>query len=81
MELAAEYAERIVVMKQGEILLDGPTANVFSSSEELRAAGLVPPLPSRLAMDLRKQGIDVPILLTVSELKTFLRARCPEIPD
>lgn len=79
MELAAEYAERVIVMKQGEILLDGPTAEVFSCPEELEAAGLLPPLPSRLALDLRKQGIDVPKLLTVSELKSFLQARCPEI--
>jgi len=80
MELAAEYAERVVVMKQGKILLDGPTAEVFSSPEELDAAGLLPPLPARLALDLRKQGIDIPRLLTVSELKSFLRVRCPALP-
>jgi energy-coupling factor transporter ATP-binding protein EcfA2 len=79
MELAAEYAKRVVVMRQGEILLDGAAADVFSSSEDLGAAGLIPPLPSRLAMDLRKQGFDIPKLLTVSELKSFLRTRCPEI--
>jgi len=79
MELAAEYAERVIVMKQGKILLDGPTAEVFSSPEELGAAGLIPPLPARLALDLRKQGIDIPRLLTVSELKSFLQARCPEL--
>ncbi|AKB29112.1 ATPase component of general energizing module of ECF transporters [Methanosarcina siciliae T4/M] len=79
MELAAEYAERVVVMKQGKILLDGPTAEVFSSPEELGAAGLLPPLPARLALDLRKQGIDIPRILTVSDLKRFLKARCPEL--
>jgi len=77
MELAAEYAERIIVMKQGEILQDGKTANVFSSPEELDSAGLIPPLPSRLALDLRRKGYDVPKLRTVSELKSFLRSRCP----
>lgn len=80
MELAAEYAERVVVMKQGKILLDGPTAEVFSSPD-LGAAGLIPPLPARLARDLRIQGIEIPPLLTVSELKSFLRARCPELTD
>jgi len=44
MELAAEYAKRVVVMRQGEILLDGAAADVFSSSEDLGAAGLIPPL-------------------------------------
>jgi energy-coupling factor transport system ATP-binding protein len=81
MELAAEYAERVIVMKKGEILLDGPAADVFSSPEDLDEAGLIPPLPSRLALDLRKQGFDVPKLLTVSELKSFLKARSPEILD
>ena len=80
MELAAEYVERVVVMKQGKILLDGPTAEVFSSPD-LGAAGLIPPLPARLARDLRIQGLEIPPLLTVSELKSFLRARCPELTD
>lgn len=80
MELAAEYAERVVVMKQGKIFLDGPTAEVFSSPD-LGAAGLIPPLPARLARDLRIQGHEIPPLLTVSELKSFLRARCPELTD
>ncbi|MCQ1535806.1 ATP-binding cassette domain-containing protein [Methanosarcina sp. KYL-1] len=81
MELAAEYAERVVLLKKGEILLDGPTAEVFSSPEELDAAGLAPPFPARLALDLRKRGIDVPPLLTISELKSYLQARCPDLPS
>lgn len=40
MELAAEYAERIVVIKQGKILLDGPTADVFLSLKSLVQPGL-----------------------------------------
>lgn len=78
MELVAEYAERVVVMKQGRILLDGPTANVFSNTEKLNEAGIIPPLLSRLCLDLRKQGINIPPLLTVSELKCFLQEHCPE---
>ncbi|AKJ37554.1 cobalt ABC transporter ATP-binding protein CbiO2 [Methanosarcina barkeri CM1] len=81
MELVAEYAERVVVMKQGRILLDGPTANVFSNTEKLNEAGIIPPLLSRLCLDLRKQGINIPPLLTVSELKCFLQEHCPEFKD
>jgi len=77
MELVAEYAERVVVMKQGRILLDGTTANVFSNTEKLNEAGIIPPLLSRLCLDLRKQGINIPPLLTVSELKCFLQDHCP----
>lgn len=79
MELVAEYAERVVVMKQGRILLDGHTANVFSNTEELNEAGIIPPLLSRLGLDLKKQGINVPPLLTVSELKSFLQGHCLEL--
>lgn len=81
MELVAEYAERVVVMKQGRILLDGPTANVFSNTEKLNEAGIIPPLLSRLCLDLRKQGINIPPLLTVSELKCFLQDHCPELKN
>jgi energy-coupling factor transport system ATP-binding protein len=79
MELVAEYAKRVVLMKQGEILLDGPTANVFLSPKELNEAGIIPPLLSRLTLDLRKQGVTVPPFLTVSELKSFLLNHCPEL--
>ena len=74
MELAAEYAERVIVLKKGEVLLDGQTAWAFSQVEELSSAGLVPPLPSRLASDLRKRGIEVPHWLTVSELENYLQS-------
>lgn len=79
MELAAEYAKRVIVLKKGEVLLDGPTAWAFSQIEELSSAGLVPPLPSRLSFDLRKQGIEVPQWLTVSELKSYLQSLAPLI--
>jgi len=81
MELVAEYAERIVVMKQGRVLLDGPTAKVFLSTDKLNEAGIIPPLLSRLCFDLQKQGINVPPILTVSELKSFLRDHCHELRD
>lgn len=81
MELVAEYAERIVVMKQGRVLLDGPTAKVFLSTDKLNEAGIIPPLLSRLCFDLQKQGINVPPILAVSELKSFLRDHCPELRD
>ena len=81
MELVAEYAERVVLMKHGKILLDGTTENVFLSPVELDEAGLIPPLVSRLALDLRKQGINSPPLLTVSKLKNFLMDHCPELRD
>jgi energy-coupling factor transport system ATP-binding protein len=42
MELAAEYATRAVVMKDGSILLDGPTRCVFAEERRLSEASLRP---------------------------------------
>ncbi|MDD4498119.1 MAG: ATP-binding cassette domain-containing protein, partial [Methanosarcinaceae archaeon] len=81
MELAAEYAERVVVLKKGEVLLDGPAAEVFSRREELEATGLCSPFPVRLCLDLQRRGVEIPLFLTLDKLKTYLLARCPEIPE
>jgi len=42
MELAAEFATRAVVMKDGSILLDGPTRCVFAEETRLSEASLRP---------------------------------------
>ncbi|MDY7031634.1 MAG: energy-coupling factor transporter ATPase [Thermodesulfobacteriota bacterium] len=43
MWVVAEYAHRVVVMGGGRIVLDGPTREVFSKEEELKALFLKPP--------------------------------------
>jgi len=43
MKLAAEYAQRAIVMKEGRILLDGNIRDVFSKIEVLKEAYLMPP--------------------------------------
>ena len=43
MWVAAEYAHRVVVLKQGEVLLDGPAREVFAQEEKLRECHLRPP--------------------------------------
>jgi energy-coupling factor transport system ATP-binding protein len=48
MWVAAEYAQRTTVMKDGEIILDGPTRRVFAREEELKKASLSPPPLVRL---------------------------------
>lgn len=52
MPLVAEYASRVVVMKGGRIIRDGPTRTVFSDKEALEGASLIVPpvvtLSSRL---------------------------------
>lgn len=43
MWVVAEYAKRAIVMKDGKIILEGTTREVFSQGEALRAAFLRPP--------------------------------------
>lgn len=57
MEDAAEYAKRILVMKQGRILFDDTPEKVFLQEEELRAAGLDIPVPTQIQKMLQKEGL------------------------
>ena len=41
--VVAEYAHRIVAMKDGRVLLDGPTRQVLAHEKELAASHLRPP--------------------------------------
>ena len=59
MEEVADYAQRIVVMDQGEILYDGQTWNVFCNEEKLREIGLDIPVGVSLIHDLNRAGFDV----------------------
>lgn len=69
MEDVARVADRVIVMNDGHIELDGGTREVFGRSEQLRRCGLGVPEVSRIADQLRALGVDVPSgLLTVDEM-------------
>ena len=59
MEIAAEYAKRAVVMKDGEVLLDGPTRWAFAQEERLREASLHPSSLVRLGNWLGTRALTV----------------------
>lgn len=56
----AVLADRVVVINDGEIYLDGTPKQVFSNVEKLRSAGLDVPQVTELFYDLRLDGIDLP---------------------
>lgn len=56
----AVEADRVVVMDEGEILLDGTPGEVFSKVEEIKAMGLDVPQPTELSYLLRKAGCEMP---------------------
>ncbi len=55
----AVKADRVVVMNDGEICLDGTPQSVFENAELLKSIGLTVPKPLELAVELRKAGIDI----------------------
>ncbi len=56
----AAQADRVVVMNDGEILMDDSPAAVFARVEELQAIGLDVPQTAELLYQLRREGIDCP---------------------
>ncbi len=69
MDLVAKYAERVFVMGQGRLLLEGPTSEVFNQSEILASTFLAPPQISLLAQNLSKYHVPSTVL-TVDEMCT-----------
>lgn len=59
MEDAARYADRVVVMNQGKIVLDGPPRKVFCYEKELEQIGLGIPQATRLVHRLAEQGAQI----------------------
>ena len=57
MEDVARYADRILVMRQGELVLDGPPARIFRYEEELQAIGLNVPESIGILHQLQKHGM------------------------
>lgn len=55
----AVKANRVIVMDEGNILLDGTPKQVFGHHETLRRVGLDIPEASELASELRKSGVKI----------------------
>jgi energy-coupling factor transporter ATP-binding protein EcfA2 len=71
MELVAQYAERTLVLGQGQLLLDAPTRDVFDFVDILSSTFIEPPEIIRLAQKLRPFGMPKR-LLNVSEVADAL---------
>lgn len=55
--LLAEYCDRVVVIDQGRIALDGTPTDVFSHGETLRAIGVDTPRTVRISNSLAEAGV------------------------
>ena len=64
----AVLADRVIVMDNAKIIMDGKPNEIFSHVEEIKKAGLDVPQVTEFAHELKKDGIDIDTdILTVDE--------------
>ena len=64
----AESADRVIVMNDGQVAMDGAPHDVFAQVDRLHQLGLAAPDTVELLYRLRRAGVDVPLTgLTVDE--------------
>ena len=67
MEDIARYADRIIVMNQGEVLYNDTPRKVFAHYQELEQVGLAAPQVTYIIHDLKEQGFPVSVDVTTVE--------------
>ncbi|MEE1038274.1 MAG: energy-coupling factor transporter ATPase [Eubacterium sp.] len=69
----AALADRVIIMDDGVMRLDGTPEEVFAHSEELKEMNLDVPLAVELADRLRRRGVNVPAdIITVEKMVEYL---------
>ena len=70
MEEVADCADRILVVNDGSVAMNGTPAEVFAKAEELISMGLDVPQVTKVFMRLRELGVDVsPSVFTVEQAR------------
>jgi len=73
MEDIAKYADKIIVMNNGEIAVSGTPREIFRQVDLLESIGLGIPQITYLARQLKNKGIEIPEdVLTVEEAKEYI---------
>jgi len=73
-------ADRVAVLSQGQILLEGEKEIVLTAIDELASAGLRPPAMVELLAELRRMGLDLPLRLSSpGETATMIAAALQEV--
>ncbi|WP_350343840.1 energy-coupling factor transporter ATPase [Proteinivorax tanatarense] len=69
----AALADRVIVMENGSVVMQGKPREVFKQVEKLRGLGLDVPLATEIAYDLNKEGYHLPDdITTIDELVNYL---------
>ena len=76
MEGLAENANKMIALKEGEMILKGTPKEVFSRHDEIYEMGLGLPEAAHMVYLMNKKGMDVPIdIINEEELKNYLIKR------
>jgi energy-coupling factor transport system ATP-binding protein len=67
MTLVAEYCQRVVAFRDGQLAFTGTPEQLFADEEILSRSGLQPPVSARLTTRLRPRYPQLPPLLTVEQ--------------
>ena len=68
-------ADRVIVMDEGRIVMDGKPEDIFIRIEELKKLGLDVPFATEFAHRLREKGIDIPeSIIFMDELADYISA-------
>ncbi len=72
-------ADRVIVMDEGRVVMDGTPREIFSQVEKLKSYRLDVPQVTELAYELKQKGLDLPDgILTLDELMENLLPRFAE---
>ena len=74
-DFCAEHAQRLVVMLDGRVHLDGPAQHVFAQARKLAQAAVTPPQLVRLAKSLRMPGAPLTVDEFVSDYKQWRKKK------
>lgn len=79
MRMVAEHARRVIILGNGEVILDSSTRKVFSQSEILKKTFLIPPQITRLAQSLGKISMREDVLSPEEFYLEFIKKAESEI--
>ncbi len=70
------FADRIVVMNQGEVMAEGDPAEIYAHKDVIEKAGLDQPFIMALKEELQKHGVDLPEPNRILTKKALVDALC-----
>lgn len=74
MDEIALLSQRILILKEGKLILEGTPVEIFSRAQDIRSAGLDLPTLPRILSDLRSRGFQLPTaIFEIGEAARWIR--------